>query len=343
MKTGWEMQWSRGNQARRLETCGWLGIFWWALSALGAVPTSPTGPTSLTSPTNPTAAPSAERVRIGTWNLENYLLHALESRPAKSESAKAKIATVLKDLNADILALQELGGVSAAEDIRSRARRLGLDYPYLEMVRGADTNIQVAVLSRYPFGASHAHTNDTYLLSGRRFRVSRGILEVDVRVQDRYSLTVFTTHLKSRRAVPEADEAEMRAAEARILRGKVESRMKREPRANVVVLGDFNDTKDSEAIRTLIGKGAGRLVDTRPAEANGDSGVSPNPRWQPRTVTWTHFYGVEDSYSRIDYALLNANAAREWVPAETRILVVPDWGLASDHRPLLVVLEARER
>lgn len=284
-----------------------------------------------------------ERVRIGTWNVENYLLSAAGTRVAKSEASRAKVAATLKELNADILALQELGGMAAVEDIRARAKGLGLDYPHVEFVQGFDTNIQVALLSRFPIVTRRAHTNDTYLLSGRRFRVSRGILEAEVRVRPDYQVTVFTTHLKSRRVATEADEAEMRKEEARILREKIDRRTQDDPRANVVVLGDFNDTKDSEAVRTVIGRGAAQLVDTRPSERNGDTGYTPNPRWQPRTVSWTHYYGVEDSYSRIDYALLNGNAAREWKAAESRIVTVPDWGLASDHRPLLVVLEARDR
>jgi endonuclease/exonuclease/phosphatase family metal-dependent hydrolase len=292
------------------------------------------------------AAPPAaggDRVRIGTWNVENYILAATGTRTAKSEASKAKVAGVLKELNADILALQELGGMAAVEDIRGRTAKLGLEYPHVEFVTGYDTNIQVAILSRLPIVARRPHTTDTYLLGGRRFRVSRGIVEVDIRVRPDYALTVFTTHLKSRRTVVEADEAEMRREEARILREKIDRRLREEPRANVIVLGDFNDTKDTEAIRTLIGRGTGQLVDTRPSERNGDTGYTPNPRWQPRTVSWTHYYGVEDSYSRIDYALLNAGAAREWEEAESRVLTVPDWGLASDHRPLLVVLGTRDR
>lgn len=313
----------RGGDRRPTWASGALLVWWFAVLAAGAA--------------------EPERVRVGTWNLENYLLEPAGTRVAKPEAARARIAAVLEELAADVLALQELGGRAAVEDIRTRVGALGIDYPHVEFVQGHDTNIQVALLSRFPITARRPHTQDTYLLSGRRFQVSRGILEADVRIRPDYSLTVFTTHLKSRRTVPEADEAEMRREEARILREKIDLRARENPRANLVVLGDFNDTKETEAIRTLIGRGTAQLVDTRPSEANGDTGFTPNPRWQPRTVSWTHYYGVEDSYSRIDYILLDRNAAREWVPGESRILTVPDWGVASDHRPLLVVLEARDR
>jgi endonuclease/exonuclease/phosphatase family metal-dependent hydrolase len=37
----------------------------------------------------------------------------------------------------------------------------------------------------------------------------------------------------------------------------------------------------------------------------------------------------------VDYILLSHAMARHLDPAETRVLALPDWGLASDHRPLV--------
>jgi endonuclease/exonuclease/phosphatase family metal-dependent hydrolase len=110
----------------------------------------------------------------------------------------------------------------------------------------------------------------------------------------------------------------------------------------VVVLGEFNDTKDSPSTRAVIGRGRLRLVDTRPAERNGDNLPSTNPAWDPRNVTWTHYYGKEDTYSRIDYILLSPAMARKWVTNETYVLAAPNWGLASDHRPLVATFRPED-
>jgi hypothetical protein len=48
-----------------------------------------------------------------------------------------------------------------------------------------------------------------------------------------------------------------------------------------------------------------------------------------------HFYGLEDSYARIDYILLSPAMKAFWLPGETYIPTIPNWGLASDHRPLV--------
>src|SRR5687767_9476880 len=158
---------------------------------------------------------AAEVFRVATWNLENYLDVPAGSRPAKSAASKAAIRETLQRLKADVLAVQEMGGTNALAELRH-----DLDFPYWEHVGAYDTNIHVAVLSRFPIVSRRHHTNDSYLLFGRRYRVSRGFAEVTIQASPQYVFTLLTAHLKSRRPVPEGDEAFMREQEALILRQK---------------------------------------------------------------------------------------------------------------------------
>ena len=128
-----------------------------------------------------------------------------------------------------------------------------------------------------------------------------------------------------------------------MLREKIDADLTANPNANLIVLGDFNDTKDSKSTRAIIGHGKHKLVDTRPAERNGDNLPNSNPAWEPMNITWTHYYGKEDTYSRIDYIMLSPGMAREWVTNETYIPTIPNWGLGSDHRPIVATFEAMDK
>jgi endonuclease/exonuclease/phosphatase family metal-dependent hydrolase len=279
---------------------------------------------------------AADTFRVATYNVENYVDQATDTRSVKPEPAKAKVRESILALKPDVLALQEIGATNALLELQSSLRTNGLDLPFWEYVTGWDTNIHVAVLSRFPITARRPHTNDSYLMNGQRFFVSRGFAEVDIQVNANYSFTLITAHLKSKRPIPAADEADMRLEEAKILREKIDACVAANPKVNLIVLGDLNDLHNSPPVKTVIGaRGKKALVDTRPAELNGDSEPHSDRRLAARNVTWTHFYSVEDTYSRIDYILLNHNMIRAWNPAETYVLALPNWGLASDHRPLI--------
>jgi endonuclease/exonuclease/phosphatase family metal-dependent hydrolase len=286
---------------------------------------------------------AADTFRVASYNLESYLDAPTQTRTAKSDDARAKVRECILALKPDVLALQEVGAISALLELRASLKTNGLDFPYWEHVSGHDTNIHVAVLSRFPFTASRPHTNDNFLLNGRRFHVSRGFAEVDIQVNSSYSFTLFAAHLKSQRVMAVADEAELRLEEAKLLREKIDARLAANPNANLVVLGDFNDVRDAPSTRLLIGRGRHKLLDTRPSERNGDTAYMPHHPGPPREVTWTHYYAKEDLYSRIDYILLSSGMAAEWQPQETFVLTMPNWGIASDHRPIAATFLAEDR
>ena len=291
------------------------------------------------------ALSAAETFRVAAYNVENYLDQPTESRPKiKSAEAKAKVRETIRAMKPDVLVLEEMGGLSALTELRDSLKARRLHYPYMEHITGYDTNIHVAVLSKFPFTARRPHTNDTFLLSGRRFTVSRGLLEVDVQVNANYSFTLLAAHLKSKRPIPDADEEDLRLEEAKVLREKVDLRLAANLNANLIVLGDFNDTYDSKSTKAIIGRGKTKLVDTRPAERNGDNQPHPtNPHYFPRNVTWTHHFGAKDSYERFDYILLSPGMANELVTGQTYIPTIPNWGIGSDHRPVLATFIAEDR
>ena len=282
--------------------------------------------------------------RVAAYNVENYLDQPTETRRfTKSTDAKAKIRESIKAMNSDVISFEEMGSTNALLELRDSLKAEGLNYPYWEHVQGWDTNIHVAVLSKFPIVARRPHTDDKFLSSGKLFHVGRGFSEVDIQVSTNYTFTLLGAHLKSKRPVPEEDQLELRLKEATLLREKVDAILNAKPDANLVVLGDFNDTKDSPSTKAVIGIGKFKLVDTRPAERNGDNLPNPIRGREPMSVTWTYYYGVEDNYSRIDYILLSPGMAREWVKAETYIPTIQNWGVGSDHRPVMATFQAQDK
>jgi endonuclease/exonuclease/phosphatase family metal-dependent hydrolase len=283
-----------------------------------------------------------ETFRVAEYNVENYLDQPTESRHfAKSVEAKTKIRESIKAMNPDVIALEEMGTTNALMELRASLKTDGQDFPFWEFVESADTNIHVAVLSKFPIVARHSHTNDEFLLDGRRFRVSRGFAELDIRTAPNFVFTLIASHLKSRLPSVIADEVEERLGEARVLRGIVDDHFKANPNAKLIVLGDFNDTKNSNSMKEIVGRGKFKLIDTRPAERNGDNAPGQPPYFEPRNVTWTYFYGADDTYSRLDYILLSPAMARNWLMNETYIPRIPNWGIGSDHRPIVATFEEK--
>ena len=283
----------------------------------------------------------AETVTVATFNVENYFLTPLGTRRAKPEVSRAKVADSIAQISPDVLALQEMGRPAALEDLRKRLKIKGINYPHQAWVEQAGSPIHLAVLSKFPLKAK-AHTDVTYLLNRQRLKVGRGFGEVQVRVNAKYTFSLLNAHLKSKRPVPHASEAEIRLAEARELRKIIAARLGADE--NILIVGDLNDTPDADPIKELIGRRAPKLVDLRPFERNGDKAPHPaNPKFVPRRVSWTSFYWKEDSFSRFDYILASAGMVKELDRTGTYVHASADWGLASDHRPVVARFVAEDR
>lgn len=277
----------------------------------------------------------AGTVHVATYNVENYLDQRTESRHhVKSDAAKAKIRESIRAMNPDVLAIEEMGTTNALLELRAALKADGCEFPFWEHVQSFDTNIHVAVLSKLPIVARHPHTNELFLLDGRRLQVKRGFAEVDIQAATNFTFTLIAAHLKSHLTTSEADEAEERLGEAKVLRGIIEARLAKNPGAKLVILGDFNDEKNSVVIKEIIGRGKSKLTDTRPTERNGDTAPSEPPYFEPRNVAWTYFYGKNDTYERIDYILASPAMTQLWLANETFIPNIPNWGTGSDHRPI---------
>lgn len=277
-------------------------------------------------------------VRITTFNLENYHLTPSPTRPLKPPEARKQVLQTIATLRPDVLAVQEIGSPDDLADIQSALQTSGWTFPHLETVAGPDTNSLLGILSRFPFQSRTPHTNVAFILDGRRHRVSRGFSEVAIALPGNRRLGLINAHLKSKRPTADGDETELREQEARLLRARIDALLKLSPERFLVVCGDFNDSPDSRALRTLVGRGTKRLIDPRPSERRIDALDHKSPVPPERPITWTHYFARDETYSRLDYILLSPGLAPALGRGDAFVLASEDWGKASDHRPVTVRL-----
>jgi endonuclease/exonuclease/phosphatase family metal-dependent hydrolase len=209
-----------------------------------------------------------------------------------------EITRVVREADADVVGLQEIGSADALEAVRAR-----LD-GYAPAVLGtADARgIACALLSRRPIVRAGVHTASSLGFPvfqqgdpapfGDRIPLRRGVVHARIDGGDLGEIELLVAHLKSGRPrllrTPEGEfvpavtghaRAESlirsvvwRAAEGLYLRRLVDELFAKEEAARVFALGDFNDVAGSLVLRVVEGEGEKRLVSVA-------AGVAPERRF----------------------------------------------------------------
>jgi len=268
----------------------------------------------------------AERFKVASWNVENYNLTGRMTDGVrrqdypKSEQAKARLRLVIRAMDADVLALQEMGGPAFVEELRRDLETEGLRYPHAVCLEGPDPDRRTAILAKRPFAAvrREPRIETGFALPSPRETVAlvnRGLLGVTVRAAG-HDVAIVTIHLKSRLTRDPRDprgEGERRAEAAAI-------RARLSPAGFLLLCGDFNDGP-AAAATSLFARDF--LLRLDPADAAGE--------------TWTYRNDRKGPMNRSDYLFVSP-ALRPRV-IRTAVIDSPSVRLASDHRPLLTVFE----
>ena len=274
-----------------------------------------------------------ETLTVATYNIENYVAagRRIEEvyRPAypKPEAAKAALRRVIRALDADVLALQEMGPAPYLEELRRDLRAEGVDYAHAALAEAADPDRHVAVLSRRPLTRVRTVADLSFRYFAGREQVKRGVLEVTL-AAGAGELTLFIVHLRSRFTERPDDpgSARCRAGEAGAIRDHVLQCFPDPAAAAFLILGDCNDTKNSKPMRLLTRRGD--LVVAKLLAAA-----------DPRGETWTYAYFKADTYERVDHLLASPGMLPAVVGGRARVYDGPGVREASDHRPVVVTLD----
>jgi endonuclease/exonuclease/phosphatase family metal-dependent hydrolase len=168
----------------------------------------------------------------------------------------------------------------------------------------------------------------------------RSPLVVEVEVNKRYKLTIFSVHHKASR-----DQRYQREAEALKIVEFIEELEADDPDRNIIVMGDFNAAPWDKSVRVYREAG---LVDTHSHRVI--------PRWRDAPQDEARLYKTHESNRVLDYIMMNSAAYREFIVGSAHVygtLTPPDsydWrtdpkpdGYASDHYPVIVDLVPRDR
>lgn len=177
-------------------------------------------------------------VKIATYNVENlfdlkksgyeyqeYIPNTKSNWNAKNYKIKLKnIARVIKEINADIIALEEIESLDALKDLRFTLKQDGLYYQYFKIADYKNTTTKVALLSKIPF----VYTQEIAVQSSYKFR---NILEAKFKINNE-DLYILVNHWKAK-----SGAESMRIVSARkVLKRVHELGVDK----NIILLGDFN-------------------------------------------------------------------------------------------------------
>jgi endonuclease/exonuclease/phosphatase family metal-dependent hydrolase len=257
--------------------------------------------------------------RVLTWNVENLFDDVDDPdkiddvpSPAQVSAKLEELAVVLRLVNADFVALQEVENQAILDALADEVPELG--YESRGLIDSFDgRGIDVAFMTRVPLASSPMVTSH----QGERFPLpdgsdeiffTRDALEVFVEV-NQVTLGVVILHLRSMRD----GGAEIREAEAtythRIVEQRVESGLE-----HMLVVGDLNDDPGSGTYDALVGDD--RLQDLTLSVPSDDR--------------WTFVF--DRTRRQFDYQLASAGMAEFF--NEGTILHGDEVDDASDHQPV---------
>ena len=263
----------------------------------------------------------------------------------KKEEETKKIAERIKDMNVDVLAVQEVEDLDTIHQF-NREYLGQRAYRYCVLVEGNDPRlIDVCVLSRLPLGGVTSWKHAVHPSDPTRAVFGRDLLEVEVlnSSRSRTLFKIFNNHLKSHFVGPGMERAvgmqlnnQRRTRQAAMVAEIVKARTR--PNSSFIVLGDMNDPPSSPCLQPFVGDQELQLTNalSNPRETRPPKSDTP----PPGSTAWTHRYkrsGQPAEYRLSDQIWLSPALATKQTEAwiNRRKLHKGD---GSDHDPAWIKL-----
>lgn len=221
-----------------------------------------------------------ETYRLVPTRSDQWLGFLTYDRDSFSDETSRSTARVVKEVNADVICINEVESRPVLDNFN--ADRLGGLYQYNMLIdcRVDKRGIDVGIYSKHPIGRVRTNifaTND----EGKPI-FSRDCLEVEI-LTEAGPIYLLANHLKSKSGGGD----DRRKAQAQEVRRILEERYDLATQ-RVAVLGDLNDTPDSDPLSPLTGM-------------SGLTDVLASSEGQPADRRWT--YRFRNEFNQIDYIL----------------------------------------
>jgi len=258
---------------------------------------------------------------VQNYLIQNRLVEEIYRQDyPKPEIEKASVRKTILKASPDILGLQEIGDERFLSELQNDLEEEGLTYPFRYWMEADDRLRHLAVLSKIEAKEVIEHRELHFDYFGKRVPVKRGVLELVFQGENEVRVHLFILHLKSRFTDLAEDprSALRRVGEATVIRDLIRDRMDTYPERGMLVLGDFNDSINSRPLARFLEVGGERLLGlVEMSDSRGE--------------VWTHFYRAEETYSRVDFVLVNESLKKRIAGMDRMIedIVRPH---GSDHR-----------
>jgi endonuclease/exonuclease/phosphatase family metal-dependent hydrolase len=269
-------------------------------------------------------------ITIAFYNLENAFdvfddpYTADEISDVKQRGELKAIAAAIREMNPDVITFSELENVhvlrAMASDFLSDA-----GYRYIASnPTNSSRGINMGIISRLPIESitSYRFAELTLPNEKRTWHYARDLMRVTLRAPNGEPLDIFTVHFKSKRdAASDPNSKHWRLAEALGARRTIDAILVDRPDAMIALVGDFNDTPDSEPIGAL-------LADEVLHDVHDDL---------PKKAHVTY---LKKKYrSTIDYILVSGGLAKRYIAGSAAVLHNKKLLHGSDHAPIWATFE----
>ena len=241
----------------------------------------------------------------------------------KPEKEKRALRTTINLTQPHILAIQEIGKRPFLNELWQDLNVTnGVKFHHSAWMPSTNPQEErhLAILSQIPFKQVRFHSDLEFKYFEGVSSPSRGLLEIEFEING-VSWSMFNLHLKSKWTERDDDPqaADLREKEARVIRDYIRQIYPPETNPVHLVVGDFNDFKNTAPIRRFQKVNKTILHHMLPCQ-------------DTMGYFWTHYYKKQDSYDRLDYLFASPLMFENYIHGSARVNDSLRCLEGSDHR-----------